>query len=197
MNQRDKPHSNEYMKQALFNGNLMSVADSLQRICYPNYLKFFTRKGCSKEEVEDLFWNALYELSKKCKKETIKLTTTVCNYLFGFLKNYWRKLLRFKKQHPPALSLDDDFNDFFADPDELVLLSLTKKEEIAALRQCIEEVKRLNDRYPIILRAFWNGEKDKEIMKEMGYQNPRNVSVTRRRCFKEIKKRFMKHFSES
>ena len=189
---RNKEHCSESnMKQALLNGKIMTVAHCLLDKCYKNYLSYIKSKGGSEQDAEDIFWDVLYKVDEKSKKEKINLktTTTVCGYIFGFVRYFWLNLQRFRANHPPNLPLHDHFDDFYADPDEIALISLIKKEELEAFHKCLEEALQLDWRYPIVLKAFQNQQKDDITMKEIGYKNRKGVSVVRKRLFSEIRKR--------
>ncbi len=174
------------MLAALLESRVPEIWECLWAGCSGPFRKRIARDSGSEDLAENVFWEAVRALAERAKSGTVSLTSSVCAYFHGFMKNYWRKLRERSAKNRPDLSLDG-LDDLLGDPDETPLVALMKAERLDALHTCIKEVELLDDKYPIILYAYFEGKKDEEIMGQIGYSSRTGVSVARNRCFLKLK----------
>ena len=147
---------------------------------YPKIKSYLKRFGATKQEVEDVYHEALYILIKKLKDPQFELTSSVSTFLFGICKHKYVSLNREKKKHF-EIEIDSDHDEVL---DEVI--KAEKKYEIAqnAFLQLQESCKKL-------LTAFYvEGKRMSQIALEFGFSSDKVAKTQKYRCLEAAKKNY-------
>ena len=66
--------------------------------CYPSVVSFVAKNKGNQQDAEEVFQNALFQLTARVKVREFEIKSTFEGYLFTVCKNLWRKELNAKKK---------------------------------------------------------------------------------------------------
>ncbi len=147
---------------------------------YPKIKSYLKRFGATKQEVEDVYHEALYILLNKLKDPQFELTSSVNTFLFGICKHKYVSLNREKKKYF-EIEIDLDHNEVLEE-----VIKEEKKYEIAqkAFLQLEESCKKL-------LKAFYvEGKRMNQIALEFGFSSDKVAKTLKYRCLEAAKKNY-------
>ena len=144
---------------------------------WPDIRKYLKSKGCSAEDAEDLFQEALVIFCRKKEDPEFNLTVEPFHYVKNTCKLLWYNQAR-KQQKHPELELTADVqvleDDWFQK--EMKILRIEKAMSTIG-RQCQE-----------ILQLFYGlGLKMDEIARKTGLRNDKVVKAQKYRCLQKAK----------
>ncbi|MGB0851092.1 MAG: RNA polymerase sigma factor [Bacteroidia bacterium] len=147
-----------------------------------NYLpvvkKWLIANGCAKEDVPDIFQQALLVFCEKCQNPDFTLTASIDTYLFSVSKFVFYAKTR--KDKKPS-SLDELELAASNDLDEL----LQKEERLYVASQAFA---KLGDKCRSILRLFYlKKETMKSIAAKVGLRNEKVAKNQKYKCLKKAK----------
>ena len=135
--------------------------------------------GC-KEDVEDVFQDALVLIYQKLKTGSLEVNHSIHAYFYGVCKNIWRNRLRSKKK----LLYRDNLTQETKCNDDCIIENIERLEQQVQLY--LECFSRLSNSYKKILNLYFKGLNMKEIASLMGYSE----GYARKKKF-EAKKRLL------
>lgn len=147
---------------------------------YPRIKSYLVGFGATKQEVEDVYHEALFILINKLKDPEFKLTSSVNTFLFGICKHKYISLNRDKKKD---LNVNFDSNE--SQDLEAAILENQKFERAQSAFQKLEESCRK------LLKAFYvDGKRMKQIASEFGFSSDKVAKTQKYRCLEAAKKNF-------
>tara|TARA_B110000211_G_C14076755_1_gene552450 strand:+ start:1380 stop:1940 length:561 start_codon:yes stop_codon:yes gene_type:complete len=153
---------------------------------YPKIKSYLLGFGASKQEVEDVYHEALYILINKLKDPEFKLTSSVNTYLFGICKNKYITLNRekgkvLKHDFDPEISLDSNEKENIE-----VAIQEDQKLEMAqnSFKQLEESCKKL------LIAFYVEGKRMKQIAIEFGFMSDKVAKTQKYRCLEAAKKNY-------
>jgi RNA polymerase sigma factor (sigma-70 family) len=153
---------------------------------YPKVRSYLFGFGATKQEVEDVYHEALYILINKLKDPGFVLTSSVNTFLFGICKNKYISLSREKKKSF-NIKFEEDIKDNSVHKEEIeAAIREDNKYKVAqkAFRQLEESCKKL-------LNAFYvEGKRMKEIAIEFGFPSDKVAKTQKYRCLEAAKKNY-------
>lgn len=153
---------------------------------YPKVRSYLIGFGATKQEVEDIYHEALYILINKLKDPEFALTCSVNTFLFSICKNKYISLNREQKK-----ALNHQF-------DSEVELGSNHKEEIEdaiqqdrKLQVAQNAFKQLEESCKKLLKAFYvEGKRMKQIAIEFGFTSDKVAKTQKYRCLEAAKKNY-------
>lgn len=118
--------------------------------------------GC-KEDVEDVFQDALVLIYQKLKVGSLELSCSIRSYFYGVCKNIWRNRVRRKKKMILDETLIVERSEHLEAP---IIDNIAHKEQQHLYRKYFL---KLNDSNKKILNLYFEGNNMREIAKLMGY----------------------------
>jgi len=149
------------------------VISTIYTLLFPKVLRFVVNNKGQQSDAEDIFQNALLQLSVRYKKEPFEIKTSFEAYLFTVCKNLWRRELNKSKKWVT---------------NDMVIQLQSKEQELAVetLEQerwelFAEHLKTISENCRKVLQMYFNKVAYSEIVKKMGYNSE---TVVRQRVFK-------------
>ncbi len=144
----------------------------IYELVYPKVLSFIIKNKGQDSDAQDVFQNALLQISVRYNKEAFEIKSSFEAYLFTVCKNLWRRELNKSKK--------------WVTKNEIVQLQNEQENALAALEQerwelFTEHLKTISENCRKVLLLFFNKTPYNEIVKKMGYNSE---SVVRQRVFK-------------
>jgi RNA polymerase sigma factor (sigma-70 family) len=160
---------------------------------YPKVRSYLIGFGATKQEVEDVYHEALYILINKLKDPEFVLTCSVNTFLFGICKNKYITLSREKKkvsshQFDSEIEFDSNHKE-----DIEAAIQQDQKLQIAqkAFKQLEESCKKL-------LNAFYiEGKRMKQIAIEFGFTSDKVAKTQKYRCLEAAKRNYQLNANNS
>ena len=89
-------HNNIYL-QGLLSGD-DRIINTIYKKNFPSVLSFVKRNKGTYEDAEEVFQDALFQLTVRMKVRSFEIKSTFEGYLFTVCKNLWRKELNNRKK---------------------------------------------------------------------------------------------------
>lgn len=153
---------------------------------YPKIRSYLLGFGATKQEVEDVYHEALFILISKLKDSEFELTSSVNTFLFGICKNKFITLCREKKKalnhkYDTEIELDSNHKD-----DIEVAILHDQKLSVAQ-----NAFKQLEERCKKLLQAFYvDGKRMKQIAIDFGFTSEKVAKTQKYRCLEAAKKNY-------
>lgn len=146
---------------------------------FPSIRANLLRKGAIKEDIEDLFQDAIFIFYKKCIKKELKKDTEIGSYLYTVTKNLW--LNKVQRDTKSTEFRPDVFENKNIESPYKVLDNQEResriKEIFAQLGARCEE---------LLLSKFYLGLNMKEIVEKMGFKNEDSVKTQNYKCKQQL-----------
>lgn len=184
----------QYMNEPMTDRELLELLKQEQSLAfkkvYHRYYKmvavYITKNSGSREDVEDIFQDALFVLVKKVREPDFKLTAKLGTYLYGIVEKIWLNKLRGEKSIIPIDEMEEEL--------EMEEGGILEKERVEAKHQLIKMVfKELPEACQTLLKTYYYEKQSlKKIAEQMGYTSY-FIKVKKHRCMNEFKKRVEDH----
>jgi RNA polymerase sigma factor (sigma-70 family) len=158
---------------------LGQVYDQTHKYCVLTLIK---KTGCTKDDAEDLFMDAILVFREKAVAGGIRYLSNIKTYMFGICYNLWRDMNRSDKKWNTVK--DEVERQYYL----LKIDEPTEEEEIVRkkLRMVKNALAKLDEKCRMLLRyAYMEQRPQKEIADLMGFASANVVKVTRFRCYKK------------
>lgn len=130
---------------------------------FPKVNGFIKSNKGTRDDSEDIFHNALFQITLRYKKEKFEINTSFEAYLFTVCKNLWRKELNFSKKRVrknPEIEL-------------VSIESVTAKSILEQQRWELfdEKLEELSPNCRDLLKEYFKQKSYEEIIENFGYAN--------------------------
>ncbi len=161
-----------YFIEGLSAKNEKVILEIYQNI-FPKVKSFILKNKGQQSDAEDVFQNALLQLSVRYIKESFEIKTSFEAYLFTVCKNLWRRELNKSKKWVT----NDNVIQLQSKEVDLALATLEQERwELYA-----EYLKTISENCRKVLQLFFNKVSYTDIVEKMGYNSE---TVVRQRVFK-------------
>lgn len=163
--------TNNYIKGLIEKNE--KVILKIYEMTFPRVLGFVLNNNGQKSDAQDIFQNALLQISVRYKKKPFEITSSFEAYLFTVCKNLWRRELNKSKNRVTS--------------DTIIELRIEEEDKaLASLEQerwelFTERFQSISENCRKVLSLFFNKTPYSEIVKKMGYNSE---TVVRQRVFK-------------
>ncbi len=168
--------NNSIYLKALLNGNPKQILQ-IYEICFPNVKRFIIKNNGDHMDAQDVFQNALMQLTARYQKKPFEIKSSFEAYLFVVCKNLWRRELNKSKN---KVTIDGTI-ELRTEEREIALSSL-EQEQWDFFQ---EKLELISDNCKKILKRFFKKIAYKDIALELNYNDE---NVVRQRVFKCKKK---------
>lgn len=168
--------SEQYLK-GLLEGN-EKVIMLIYKKCYPSVASFVIKNNGNQQDAEEVFHDALYQLTARVKVRNFQIKSTFEGYMFTVCKNLWRKELNSKKKqvrNEGVFELVHEENDHSA---------FILEQERWDLFE--EKIELLSDNCRQLLRDFFNKVTYDEIVKKFNYASSNTAFQRVFKCKKRL-----------
>ena len=90
-------NNNQLYLKALCSGDEKVILEIYSK-CFPEVQRFISKNNGNHEDAEEVFHNALFQLTARYKVRNFEIKSTFNGYLFTVCKNLWRKELNRRKK---------------------------------------------------------------------------------------------------
>jgi len=141
--------------------NDYTVLQQIYKESLPEVAKYVKRNSGSFEDAKDIFQEAILIVFRKVRENTLKLTTTLHNYLFSICRNLWLRKLKRKGNKEVGL---DQLAEFAIEEDLDADFIKSRKWKLfnSKFKMLAEECRK-------VLKMLFDGFSGKEIAARMGY----------------------------
>ncbi|MFK5877917.1 MAG: sigma-70 family RNA polymerase sigma factor [Flavobacteriaceae bacterium] len=145
----------------------------IYKVIFPKVLRFVVNNNGQQTDAEDIFQNALLQISVRYNKQAFEIRTNFNAYLFTVCKNLWRRELNKSKNWVT----NDNIAKLQSKEEDLSLATLEQER----WELFTESLNQISDNCKKILKLYFNKTPYTEIVIKMGYNSE---MVVRQRVFK-------------
>jgi RNA polymerase sigma factor (sigma-70 family) len=162
------------------------VLEFVYEECYPLIRNLVLKNSGEKEDVQDLFQDAMVILFKKVKDNGLTLQCTFKTYLFSICQHLWLQRLEKRKKDTSVFK-------------RVSITAELQEEELIEIYDDEEEKFRIYQKHFLsldpecqqILKLFLKKSTIREIADLLGYQTEEYTKVKKYRCKEELKRRIV------
>ncbi len=148
--------------EAIVKGDAILI-DRLYKKTYPQIRNFILKNKGNIADAEDIFQNALIQITVRYIKDKHVITGNIEAYVFTICKNLWRR--KFRKKNP--ISTEDMIFEIKDDDSESALATL----EQMRWELFQEKLKEVKGKCAEVLKMFFAKVSNTEIAERMGYDS--------------------------
>ena len=160
-----------YLKALISND--LNIINKIYNDNYGKVFSFIVKNKGNKDDVNDVFQNALLQLAVRYKKSPFTINSSFEAYFFTVCKNLWRRELNKKKKmvtNSKVVELVDDNTD--------IAMATLEQERWELFQEYLE---KLSDNCKQVLKLFFKKVGYAYIVEQFGYNSE---TVARQRVFK-------------
>jgi RNA polymerase sigma factor (sigma-70 family) len=160
------------------------IYEALYRSCYQPIARHIKRNSGTEADARDIFQDGVIVIWSKRGQGTLKLTASICTFLYAICRNLWRKKLEHEgKLQKVELQGDEQFPDDGESTEENER-ELTRRQQI--VQECLSG---LSEKCRTILKFFYFDRLSMgDIAIKMGFANEDVAKKTKYDCIQKLRR---------